>query len=63
MKIGDAADLGGSPKFVHRCLLRTAGFLQRFDRDVQSDPNPELETAGDRFRRAKAAIVSGRARG
>jgi len=51
--IGHAADLGGGPEFIHRRLLRAPGFLQRFDGDIQADFIPELETVGDRFRRAE----------
>ena len=51
--IGDAADLGGGPEFVHRRLLGAAGFLQRFDGDIQADFIPELETVGNGFRGAE----------
>src|ERR1700732_5176129 len=34
--IGDTAGFGGGPEFIHRRLLRAAGFLQRFDGDVQA---------------------------
>jgi hypothetical protein len=53
--IGDAADLGGGPEFVHRSLLRAAGFLQRFFRGYPAGLQPAVDSARPRSDRGPCA--------